>query len=390
MSSAGSSLTSELGSVYHAFMSSPQIRLAVETWQTSVLEAGVEGKSDADTAQIRYLLLDVIRQIVLAGFAVIVDGVVDSSATITWDSEEKAWVADVDEDVEATLCIFMPPARLKDRVLLSSYGASAFRVWEKLDHIERNMMARDSLNSSRSVYTVVNPNMTPGDALTPSFLAPRSNPSGAADADYTTSIRRHELLRELARHTDSVREDDMESQMVAGGGFPIDSRVKRHEENFVTDGMAIGNEARHLNGPVSDMNRLLRTYDHDLLMAAGVPPQKLGMNVNSERLAGSELISSQAIRSFDARVREIRVVINQMLAPLGVEVRPSVPYSILVQHAAMFKPEVHRELMSSTLGIPAEYLVDGEMDVTEADATKPDAGISEMQVEENEDVGGPV
>ena len=62
--------------------------------------------------------------------------------------------------------------------------------------------------------------------------------------------------------------------------------MKRHDELFVTDGMSIGTEARHLYGPVSDFNRLIRTYDHDLLMAAGVPPQKLGMNVNSERLAG--------------------------------------------------------------------------------------------------------
>lgn len=366
-------MTSELESVYRAFSLSPQIRLAVETWQTSVLEAGVEAKTQEDSERIRFLLLDVIRQLVLAGFAVVVDGAVDASAVIQWNQDQKTWTTDATEDSEATICIFMPPARLKDRTVLSSYGASALHVFEKLDHIERNMMLRDSLNSSRSVYTVVNPNLTPGDALTPSFLAPRSNPSGAADADYTTSIRRHELLRELAKHTESVREGDVESQMVAGGGFPIDSRVKRHEENFVTDGMAIGNEARHLHGPVSDMNRLLRTYDHDLLMAAGVPPQKLGMNVNSERLAGSEMISSQAIRNFDSRVRELRAVVNQMIMPLGVEIRPSVPYSVLVQHASMFKPEVHRELLSSSLGIPAEYLVDDTMDVTEADA-----GISEM------------
>ena len=56
------------------------------------------------------------------------------------------------------------------------------------------------------------------------------------------------------------------------------TRVKRHDELFVTDGFSIGTEARHLYGPVSDFNQLIRTYDHDLLMAAGVPPQKLGTN----------------------------------------------------------------------------------------------------------------
>jgi hypothetical protein len=46
-------------------------------------------------------------------------------------------------------------------------------------------------------------------------------------------------------------------------------------------------EARHLQAPVSDMNRLIKHYVHSFYQALGVPPQKLGENVNSERLAGS-------------------------------------------------------------------------------------------------------
>ena len=68
---------------------------------------------------------------------------------------------------------------------------------------------------------IVNPNVTPGDGLTPSFIAARSNPTAHADADYTTSIRRHELLRELARQTESIREEDASSQLVAGGGSQL-------------------------------------------------------------------------------------------------------------------------------------------------------------------------
>ena len=45
-------------------------------------------------------------------------------------------------------------------------------------------------------------------------------------------------------------------------------------------------EARHLQAPVADMNRLVRHYVHSFYQALGVPPQKLGENINSERLAG--------------------------------------------------------------------------------------------------------
>lgn len=35
-------------------------------------------------------------------------------------------------------------------------------------------------------------------------------------------------------------------------------------------------EARHLQAPVSDMNRLVKHYVHSFYQALGVPPQKLG------------------------------------------------------------------------------------------------------------------
>jgi len=34
--------------------------------------------------------------------------------------------------------------------------------------------------------------------------------------------------------------------------------------------------ARHLQAPVSDMNRLVKHYVHSFYQALGVPPQKLG------------------------------------------------------------------------------------------------------------------
>ena len=124
-------------------------------------------------------------------------------------------------------------------------------------------------------------------------------------------------------------------------------------------------EARHLQAPVADMNRLVKHYVHSFYQALGVPPQKLGENVNSERLAGyvgtaphrqpqgsvyvpgwayptvcrSEMISSEALWTHEARVRDLRDVVNATLEVLGISLRPSVRYRVLVQHPELFDPE---------------------------------------------------
>ena len=136
--------------VYAAFADSPQIRLAVETWQQSVLAGGYESSgSRIEDDQIRYLFGDIIRQLVLVGFVVLSGGVVDPEATITWNDEEKAWVANGTTDDDVTVCIFSPPARFGGGDVLTSYGAAAVTVFEKLHHLEQNLMKRDAQNSTR-------------------------------------------------------------------------------------------------------------------------------------------------------------------------------------------------------------------------------------------------
>ena len=77
--------------------------------------------------------------------------------------------------------------------------------------------------------------MTPGDSLTPSFIAARGRALGAADPDYSTSDRRHELLGDLMRRSNGLRSHG--DVFMAGQGFPVDSSApKLHSEHFVTDG----------------------------------------------------------------------------------------------------------------------------------------------------------
>ena len=177
-----------------------------------------------------------VRQLVLMGFCVIQDGVVDPMAAISWDKQKREWVAPVKDEAEPpTVCVFMAPLVHSNGTALMSYGSAALPVWYHLSALTENMRRRDAFNSAHTVFTSVNPSMTPGDSLTPSFIAARGRAVGAADPDYTTSDRRHELLGDLMRRSNGLRSHG--DVFMAGQGFPVDSRApKLHSEHFVTDG----------------------------------------------------------------------------------------------------------------------------------------------------------
>tara|TARA_B110000444_G_C18710000_1_gene533216 strand:- start:299 stop:757 length:459 start_codon:yes stop_codon:yes gene_type:complete len=68
------------------------------------------------------------------------------------------------------------------------------------------------------------------------------------------------------------------------------------------------------------------------------------------------MISSEALWTHEARVRDVRDVVNEALEVLGVSLRPSVRYRVLVQHPELFDPEKYTDLLAHSLGVPTEYV----------------------------------
>lgn len=356
--SSGTGLASEISEILEAYTESPEYRTAVETWQLEVTRAGI---SLDNTSKVGFeaaldLVHNITRQIVLVGFAVIVDGRVVPEANINWNEEESEWTTSANG--EAFICMFMQPVLIAGTWRLGSYGSAALSIWHQLSGMMSNLAARDTFNSIPSVYTTVNPNMTPGDSIAPSFIAARGNQANAAsiEADHTTVARRHDLLGELMEQSQKIRQFSR-IPLVAGGGFEQEA-PKQHMEFFVTDGQVSAGEGRHLNGPVSDFNRLMRTLRQSLFQSLGVPPQILGENVNSERLAGSTQITTQAIRIHNVRLVDMRARINGTLDEMGIVVRPFASESDIIRFRHAFKPEVHRALLAASIGIPEEFLID--------------------------------
>ena len=67
-------------------------------------------------------------------------------------------------------------------------------------------------------------------------------------------------------------------------------------------------------------------------------------------------------------------------------IRPSVSYTVLVQHASLFNPTKHRDLLADSLGIPHDYLATEPMEV----AGEPDTGISDSSAATQKDVGADI
>ena len=68
------------------------------------------------------------------------------------------------------------------------------------------------------------------------------------------------------------------------------------------------------------------------------------------------MISSEALWTHEARVRDLRDVVNTTLEVLGISLRPSVRYRVLVQHPELFDPEKYTDLLAHSLGVPTEYV----------------------------------
>ena len=352
-------MDSQIDEVIDAFTKSPEYRLSIDTWFSEVIRGGIviEPDSKFDETHFTELISGIVRQLVLVGFCVIdiKNLKVKSRTTITWDVQRRSWSAGAEDDT--TICIVSPPVAIGngDGLTLTSFGAAALPIYKHFDGLIKHSQKRDAFNSMPSLYTTPNPNIGNGDIVRPAFITTRG-PGGVDQPDHTTVGRRYELLENLMERSRELRTFSR-TPLVTGGGFP-EAKETVHNEFLVTDGQVMATEARHLQAPVGDFNRLFSKLRQMLLQTLGVPPQTLGENVNSERLAGSAAISNQALRLHAQRVAYYRDQINKTLEEYGCTIRPFVQESDVIKYALLFRADVHRELFASALGIPPQFLIE--------------------------------
>jgi hypothetical protein len=61
-----------------------------------------------------------------------------------------------------------------------------------------------------------------------------------------------------------------------------------------------------------ELREVYKNLQHQILYAWQVPPQVLGQNINSERLASSNTLTERALRHYDTHLKAIRAEVRRV------------------------------------------------------------------------------
>lgn len=254
--------------------------------------------------------------------------------------------------------------------LYSSVCATAYKDLCVLNRMMDNMMRRDTTNTTPSVWTTIDKRFGP---LLPSSVKPSFQPTmhdtmltvpRHTEMDFDTMLGNHvEALEKLQ----AVSKDLAQS---AYGGRPVGAslkrpakRPKRHHEYALSQAHE-GRELQHRRGP-EEFSAIYDRLINNILFAWHVPPQVLGKNINSERLASSNRLSEAALHRYSRFIDSLRGIVSLAVKTLSQEISKSKQYYVALypcvnEYTAskiepVVKPEVARDLMSCVYGVPQEY-----------------------------------
>jgi hypothetical protein len=215
------------------------------------------------------------------------------------------------------LCVVNNPATSKtgDYIHPTSPGYTAVPSMIKLRTLQDNMMKRDKHNSEVAVFTKVSNTIGANSANSrPWFNQIHSNmvPSQVTGrVDFKTLVRhRADTVEQLRQLTEQARTKARGVPVM--GTIPEPSPME-HSEHMITDGrdmVAVG----HLQQDNEIVHYVTEQTAFAILQLFGVPPQALGHNVNSERLASSNRLTEMSIQHFRVHMREMKLTIETVLA----------------------------------------------------------------------------
>ena len=254
----------------------------------------------------------------------------------------------------------------------------------------QNYMHRDADNSRHSGFATVNQQLGNPDGSRHTWFMGRSSTAsaslaatlsggGGVDAmieERAELIRKLESQSALNRGFGGANPIGASAETVRGvasaHGATAGGNGKEHAEFVVSDGFTLS-EARSLAAH-SMHSRELDRIENAALYALGVPPQALGRNVNSERLAASNSLTQAALRVFQGTVQRYRKALNLLFANVTVSgprrrvmFAKCIPQYDLEKLAPVIKSERLVELYSCAYSVD-EDLFDAERLAKQQDA----------------------
>lgn len=204
--------------------------------------------------------------------------------------------------------------------MFNSAAVRANTATLQLRAIISNWVSRDDANSENTVYTAVSDDLRNQNGSDRQWFRNVNTadhmPTRSADIDtnFNTLVhRRAQTIEQLDAITNEARTRSAPHTHRSVGTLDITTPDKpaTHKEHIVSDGR-VYTEARQL-GSMADSKMIIDELKHSILFSFGVPPQALGRNINSERIAASNRLTEMAITTYTSFINLLRVRIGEAI-----------------------------------------------------------------------------
>lgn len=251
----------------------------------------------------------------------------------------------------------LPRFRSGDTACIDSPLADAREQLVLLMQVHRTWKMRDAQNSRHTGYCTVALENQRGH--TRPWFAGSESVGAHLDTkqDFDMLIQdRAETIRALDENTSLAREKRPVVLEVAGVEED-DSEERRgmeHTEHRVTDGMSFA-ESRPLTAD-STFEGFVRNVRRDALTLLGLPPQALGENVNTERMASSNALTEAAMNIFRHKAKRYRRIIGAILETCNVEFETCLSQHDIERLEAVLKPDVVSKMYACVYDVPEDWI----------------------------------
>lgn len=307
---------------------------------------------------------------------------------IEWNEEAQQWIFTHTLYGEMTsrqgwhVVMYTEPKLLRPSniIIYTSMSSHAYELSATLEKHMRYCEQRDRINSTLSVFTQMSKyfGVAPGGNKPMIHAAIQqglmSVPRSVYD-DVDQAIRdRFDAAQKLTDATERMRKSTYDAYTIAHSLDPYDMRRTRvtdkktqHEEHIISQPFD-ATQINRLHSP-ENIDALIERYENGILLAYQIPPQFLGKNINSERIAASNRLAESAIERGNDMIRTMRKFVNMAIKELSKEMmtehsdssflylRPCVSQYNLSMLTPILKTDVALELTACINDIP-EYYID--------------------------------
>ena len=200
-------------------------------------------------------------------------------------------------------------------MIITSGAARARASSRRIAALDAKWDARDDFNSVPTIYTSIIDKLKSQNGSAAQWFANVNSgdvvQTRAQDIDSNFSnlvAQRASTIKQLDSITAMVRQSKATSKL---GGKPQTASGANHDEHSVSDGRAFA-ESRHLVA-AADSFQTRESLVSSVLFSFGVPPQVIGKNINSERLASSNRLTERAIVGFRSLVTRVREILESVM-----------------------------------------------------------------------------